>query len=203
MFSRLLGKALPPMDCEELAWYAQQDAALQMRIRMLACFVADLHGTDRSRELPGACRGARRDRATFEEIVVAWWRRALAPPVVFRTARRSRRSPGKLRRSGCHTLPAPGRASLCGTWRPASRAARAASAWTHCQARRQLGCNAWSHAEKTTGSRALPQTPRAFLTSTCVPHHAQGFTSLRPPPLLTVESMQILFFSGQVAALRD
>ena len=69
MFSRLLGKALPPMDCEELAWYARQDAALQMRIRMLACFVADLHGTDRSRELPGACRGARRDRATFEEIV--------------------------------------------------------------------------------------------------------------------------------------
>ena len=69
IFSRLLGKALPPMDCEELAWYAQQDAALQMRIRMLACFVADLRGTDRSRELPGACRGARRNRATFEEIV--------------------------------------------------------------------------------------------------------------------------------------
>ncbi len=57
------------MDCEELAWYAQQGAALQMRVRMLACFVASLHGTDVSQELPGACRGARQERDTFEDIV--------------------------------------------------------------------------------------------------------------------------------------
>ena len=65
-------KCTMPPPCagrEEWRWYVKQDAALQMRIRMLACFVADLKGTEMSQELPGACSGARQDRTTFEDIV--------------------------------------------------------------------------------------------------------------------------------------
>ena len=57
------------MDCDALAWYEQQDEALQTRIRMLACFTADLQGGDWRQLLPGACRGARDDRAMFDGIV--------------------------------------------------------------------------------------------------------------------------------------
>ena len=57
------------MDCDALAWYQEQDEALQTRIRMLACFTADLRGMEWQGALPGACRGARDDRAIFEQIV--------------------------------------------------------------------------------------------------------------------------------------
>ena len=57
------------MDCDEPAWYEQQDEALQTRIRMLACFTADLQGGDWRQLLPGASRGARFDRAIFDQIV--------------------------------------------------------------------------------------------------------------------------------------
>ena len=56
------------MDCA-LAWYEQQDEALQTRIRMLACFTADLQGFDWRRVLPGACKGARDDPGMFAQIV--------------------------------------------------------------------------------------------------------------------------------------
>ena len=36
---------------------------------MLACFTADLQGMEWRSALPGACRGARDDRAIFEQIV--------------------------------------------------------------------------------------------------------------------------------------
>ena len=51
-----------------LRWYAKQDEVLQLRIRLLACQVAELKGTSTGQELPGACRGAREDRATFDFI---------------------------------------------------------------------------------------------------------------------------------------
>ena len=57
------------MDCGALAWYEQQDEALQTRIRLLACFTANLQGLDWRRALPGACKGAREGRAIFEQIV--------------------------------------------------------------------------------------------------------------------------------------
>ena len=57
------------MDCGALAWYEQQDEALQTRIRMLACFTADLQGLDWRRVLPGACKGARDDPGMFAQIV--------------------------------------------------------------------------------------------------------------------------------------
>ena len=57
------------MDCDALAWFEQQDEALQTRIRMLACFTADLQGSDWREFLPGASRGARFDRALFDAIV--------------------------------------------------------------------------------------------------------------------------------------
>ena len=57
------------MDCGALAWYEQQDEALQTRIRMLACFTADLQGLDWRRILPGASKGARDDPDMFDRIV--------------------------------------------------------------------------------------------------------------------------------------
>ena len=57
------------MDCDALVWYQEHDEALQTRIRMLACFTADLRGMEWQGALPGACRGARDDRAIFEQIV--------------------------------------------------------------------------------------------------------------------------------------
>ena len=57
------------MDCDALAWYAQQDEALQTRIRMLACFTANLKGADWRCFLPGASKGARHDRVMFDQIV--------------------------------------------------------------------------------------------------------------------------------------
>ena len=57
------------MDCDALAWYEQQDEALQTRIRMLACFTADLQGGDWRQLLPGASKGAREDRAIFDDTV--------------------------------------------------------------------------------------------------------------------------------------
>ena len=57
------------MGCEALAWNEQQNEALQTRIRMLACFTADLQGGYWRQLLPGASRGARFDRATFDQIV--------------------------------------------------------------------------------------------------------------------------------------
>ena len=57
------------MDCDALAWYQEQDEALQTRIQMLACFTADLQGRDWRSAFPGACKGARDDRAMFEQIV--------------------------------------------------------------------------------------------------------------------------------------
>ena len=57
------------MDCDALAWYQEQDEALQTQIRMLACFTADLQAVEWRSALPGACRGARDDRAIFEQIV--------------------------------------------------------------------------------------------------------------------------------------
>ena len=57
------------MDCDALAWFEQQDEALQTRIRMLACFTADLQGSDWREFLPGASRGARFDRALFDATV--------------------------------------------------------------------------------------------------------------------------------------
>ena len=63
------------MDCDALAWYEKQDEALQTRIRMLACFTANLQKGDWRQLLPGACRGARDDRAMFDGIEV---RRSLA-----------------------------------------------------------------------------------------------------------------------------
>ena len=57
------------MDCGALAWCEQQDEALQTRIRMLACFAANLQGPDWRRDLPGACKGARDDPDMFDRIV--------------------------------------------------------------------------------------------------------------------------------------
>ena len=57
------------MDCDALARYEQQDEGLQTRIRMLACFTADLQGSDWRQLLPGASRGARDDRSMFDGIV--------------------------------------------------------------------------------------------------------------------------------------
>ena len=56
------------MDCDALAWYEKQDEALQTRIRMLACFTANLQKGDWRQLLPGACRGARDDRIIFDAI---------------------------------------------------------------------------------------------------------------------------------------
>lgn len=56
------------MACDALAWFEQQDEALQTRIRMLACFTADLQGSDWRKLLPGASKGARDDRAMFDAI---------------------------------------------------------------------------------------------------------------------------------------
>ena len=56
------------MDCDALAWYEKQDEALQTRIRMLACFTANLQKRDWRQLLPGACRGARDDRIIFDAI---------------------------------------------------------------------------------------------------------------------------------------
>ena len=57
------------MDCGALAWYEQQDEALQTRIRLLACFTANLQGLDWRRVLPGASKGARDDPDMFDRIV--------------------------------------------------------------------------------------------------------------------------------------
>ena len=57
------------MDCDALAWYEQQDEALQTRIRLLACFTANLRGLDWRRVLPGASKGARDDPDMFDRIV--------------------------------------------------------------------------------------------------------------------------------------
>ena len=57
------------MDCGALAWYEQQDEALQTRVRMLACFTANLQGLDWRRVLPGASKGARDDPDMFDRIV--------------------------------------------------------------------------------------------------------------------------------------
>ena len=57
------------MDCGAVAWYQQQDEALQARIRMLACFTAKLQGHDWRCVLPGACQGARDDPDMFDRIV--------------------------------------------------------------------------------------------------------------------------------------
>ena len=57
------------MDCGALAWYEQQDEALQTRIRLQACFTANLQGLDWRRVLPGACEGARDDPEVFDRIV--------------------------------------------------------------------------------------------------------------------------------------
>ena len=57
------------MAFDELEWYREQDEALQGRIEVLACFVADLHWVSMRRTLPGACRGARDDRNMFDRIV--------------------------------------------------------------------------------------------------------------------------------------
>ena len=57
------------MDCGALAWYEKQDEALQTRIRLLACFTANLQGLDWRRVLPGACKGARDDPDMFDRIV--------------------------------------------------------------------------------------------------------------------------------------
>ena len=57
------------MDCDALAWYEQQDEGLQTRIRMFACFTADLQGSDWRQLPPGASRGARDDRSMFDGIV--------------------------------------------------------------------------------------------------------------------------------------
>ena len=57
------------MDCDALAWYDRQDDALRARIRMLAHFTANLQGLEWRCALPGACKGAREDRAMFEQIV--------------------------------------------------------------------------------------------------------------------------------------
>ena len=51
-----------------LAWYEKQDEAFQTRIRMLACFTANLQKGDWRQLLPGACRGARDDRIIFDAI---------------------------------------------------------------------------------------------------------------------------------------
>ena len=48
-----------------LRWYAKQDEVLQLRIRLLACQVAELKGTSTGQELPGACRGAREGDVRF------------------------------------------------------------------------------------------------------------------------------------------
>ena len=57
------------MDCDALAWHEQQDEALQTRIRLLACFTANLQGLDWRRVLPGASKGARDDPDMFDRIV--------------------------------------------------------------------------------------------------------------------------------------
>ena len=57
------------MDCDALAWYEQQDDALQTRITMLARFTANLKGADWRCFLPGASKGARHDRVMFDQIV--------------------------------------------------------------------------------------------------------------------------------------
>ena len=57
------------MDCGALAWYEQQGEARQTRIRILACFTANLQGLDWRRVLPGACQGARDDPDMFDRIV--------------------------------------------------------------------------------------------------------------------------------------
>ena len=57
------------MDCDALAWYEQQDEALQTRIRLLACFTAHLQGLDWRRVLPGVSKGARDDPDMFDRIV--------------------------------------------------------------------------------------------------------------------------------------
>ena len=57
------------MACGALTWYEHQDEALQTRIRMLACFTANLQGLDWRRVLPGASKGARDDPDMFDRIV--------------------------------------------------------------------------------------------------------------------------------------
>ncbi len=57
------------MRCDALACYEKQDEALQSRVRMLACFTADLQGVDWRSALPRACKGARDDRVMFDQIV--------------------------------------------------------------------------------------------------------------------------------------
>ena len=85
-------------ECGLLAWYENQDEALQTRIRMLACFTADLQGGDWGQLLPGACSGARDDRAIFDATVDM----LIAPLLSERMQKEVRRSladvsaPGKL-----------------------------------------------------------------------------------------------------------
>ena len=57
------------MDCGAVAWYQQQDEALQARIRIPACFTARSQGTDWRRVFPGVCKGARDDPDMFDRIV--------------------------------------------------------------------------------------------------------------------------------------
>ena len=81
-----------------LRWYAKQDEVLQLRIRLLACQVAELKGTSTGQELPGACRGAREDRATFDFIADS-----LVKPLLSCRAREAvtnLSAPGRRRRQG-------------------------------------------------------------------------------------------------------
>ena len=57
------------MDCDALAWYEQQDEALQTRIRLLACFTANLQGIDWRRVL----HARPKERATILTCSIGSW----------------------------------------------------------------------------------------------------------------------------------